>query len=412
MSLNRRQFIKNATIGSAAIIGGTAMLKGSAFAEYPAPAASDVSFVGGSASYAGGRRQMIKDVLKPFQSVIAAGITGKRIIIKPNILGGSGARAALGCTHVDAVRGLIDFLRTVSPNVPITIADASSGSTTAMYDLIGYTALTTEYSGITLMDLNNSTTFPAATRHLWKADLTGTLAVNVSSAFLDQNNYIIDICRPKTHDCMITTALTKNMSMGMPLTSSTAVYSGNSKAAMHTVASGGTGAGEDRALAYNIFQLASQYSPLGFPNFSILDAWEGMEGEGPMFGTSSMQYCAVASADMLAADRLAAKLMGFSDTSIYPQPKPAVTPSYTDMRYLVWMSNAHFGNYDLSKINFIQGTLADLTTFVKNYKLHTHYSNSPYYETAWADTSAAARLGPATILDTQLPSIAIQSPTA
>ena len=48
---------------------GTA-LQNSAFAAYPVAATSDVSFVGGDASYTGGRKQMIKDVVAPFQSVI------------------------------------------------------------------------------------------------------------------------------------------------------------------------------------------------------------------------------------------------------------------------------------------------------------------------------------------------------
>ena len=100
--------------------------------------------------------------------------------------------------------------------------------------------------------------------------------------------------------------------------------------------------------------------------------------------------------DFLAVDRLCAKLMGLSDTAILTQPKPPVTHSYTDPRYLVWMSNAGLGNYDLSKINFINGSLAGLANYIQSYILSTNYSSSPYYETGW---SSDTTLGPQSVLD-------------
>ncbi|NLG16661.1 MAG: hypothetical protein GX556_04945, partial [Fibrobacter sp.] len=58
-------------------------------------------------------------------------------------------------------------------------------------------------------------------------------------------------------------------------------------------------------------------------------------------------------------------------------------PSYTDMRYLVWISNAGFGNYDLDKINFIRGSMEELLPYVKSYTLSTNYTGDPSYETNW-----------------------------
>ena len=118
-----------------------------------------------------------------------------------------------------------------------------------------------------------------------------------------------------------------------------------------------------------------------------------------------MQYCAVAGPDFLAVDRLSAKLMGFSDTPVIHQVSPYTTPSYTDMRALVWMSNSQLGNYDLGKINFRYGTLVNLTTFVKQYQLHDQYTATngvaTSLETTWADSTNMAH-GSTPVLDSQL----------
>ena len=99
---------------------------------------------------------------------------------------------------------------------------------------------------------------------------------------------MISICRPKTHNCMVITGTVKNMCMGMPLTSSSAWQSNNSKTLMHTVgSSNGTVTGEDKALASNIFQNANLFGALGFPDLAILDAWEGEQGQGPVSGIVS-----------------------------------------------------------------------------------------------------------------------------
>jgi uncharacterized protein (DUF362 family) len=377
--------------GAGVLIAGPAVLKSSAFGAYPAPATSDVSFVGSSSS--GTRRQMIIDVLTPFQTQIAAGIAGKNIIIKANCVYNN----VLCATHVDALRGLLDFLRnTIGTTQPIVIADASAYSispgTSQVFTVCGYPALTTEYSGVTLLDLNSTAQMPSATRHIWTVDLAGTQAIAVSTAFLDQNNYVISICRPKTHNGLTMTGTVKNICMAMPLTVDKHYMHGGA-----TVT--GQSTGEDKCLSYNVFQLANLFGPLGLPNLAVLDAWEGMEGQGPVSGTSIMQYCAVAGMDFLAVDRLAAKLMGFSDTATEPMNK--ATPSYTDMRYLVWMSNAGLGNYDLAKINFIHGSLTELTPYIKSYTLNTNYTGTPSYETMWAGGPPTSLLDPSGVRESR-----------
>jgi uncharacterized protein (DUF362 family) len=394
MNLGRRDFLKMSGAGAAMLAAGSGMLKtNSAFAMNPVmnQATSDVSFVGSSSS--GARRQMIADVLAPWASTVTAAISGKTaVIVKPNLVYW-GSAGLVGVTHPDAVRGCIDFIRSISSSIPIIIGECSaSASISTIWSNAGYNALTTEFTGVTLMDLNNTGSMPSVDKHIWNTDFSTTVSIPITSAFVDSNYYVISVTRPKTHNCMVITGVNKNMLMAAPLTS----Y----KQQMHGQIGwySGQHTDEDKCLAWNIYQLGNVIYATGTPGLAVLDAWEGLEGDGPVNGTSIMQYCAVAGIDPLAVDRLCAKLMGLSDTAIDP-PNPA-TPSYTDPRVLVWLSNAGFGNYDLSKINFILGDVTSLTSYVKNYTLAPNYlgtntGDTNHYETRWLYGSNP----PSTILD-------------
>jgi len=57
----------------------------------------------------------------------------------------------------------------------------------------------------------------------------------------------------------------------------------------------------------NLYRLA----PLVYPHISVIDGFVGMEGAGPTRGDPIDLRCAVVSADFVAADSVAAELMGF-----------------------------------------------------------------------------------------------------
>ncbi len=368
MSVGRRDFIKRSATGAAILASGPALLKSSAFALSASRFSekSDVSFVGSSST--GSRKQMILDVLAPWKDTITAGINGKTVVVKPNMVGlGSGSNQLLPATHVDALRGVIDFIRSINTTIPIIVGDIpcnAISNLSSMFNTVKYNALKTEYTGVTLADFDKTNDFPAVERHFWASSLSATSpsTIPVTSVYTDAKYYVISVGKPKTHAAQVMTGVNKNILMSAPRW--------NDKQKMH--------AGGNKGLAYNLFQMANIIYPTGKPHFSVLDAWEGMEGEGPLQGTSVMQYCAVAGTDPLAVDRLCAKLMGFSDTA--NSPINTSSPSYTDIRYLVWISNAGLGNYDLDKINFILGTLSDLEKFVIKYKLSNSYTGNA---TSW-----------------------------
>ena len=390
MTLNRREFLKKTALGTTLAAAGAPMVGNRAFAMTP-PLFQDksgISFVGSAAT--GTRRAMIAGVLEPWRAAVAAGIGGKTILIKVNMVYWNTAIAdpGLSLTHVDAVRGLLDFLRTINAAAPVVIGDCTAnsganGDILRMFARLGYDLLTKEYTGVSLADLN---TLPSTDRPFWTTSFSAssTVAIPVIGAFTDSKYYVISICRPKTHNNVVMTGVNKNILMGAPLHSGTADGVGVvPKQFMHGQNGwfDGMHADENKCLSYNMFQMANVIYATGTPALSILDAWEGMEGDGPTGGTSVMQYCAVSGIDPLAVDRISAKLMGFSDTATEPMNK--ATPSYTDMRVLVWISNAGFGNYDLSKINFIHGSITDVEKYVKQYKMSSLYTGEPSYETNW-----------------------------
>lgn len=403
MGVNRRKVLKQTGVGAAVLIGGSAVAQGTAIAAtrgdgattragvaagqagvvaatpMGSNAVSDVSFVGAPAS--GTRQEMIMDVLEPWRSTVAAGMAGKTVLIKANLVGLAAGRGGtdpgLPVTHVDALRGLIEYLRSIDPAVPIIIGDCGAvANISSTWSKAGYPAVTTEYSDVTLMDLGDPANMPTVDQTIWKPDLSATTTIPISSAFTDPKYYVISICRPKTHDTVVMTATSKNILLAAPLRSATVNGAQvNPKGLMHGRGSGSTGKKRDEAkcLSYNIFQLANVIYPSHAPALCVLDAWEGMQGDGPVSGSSVMQHCAVAGTDSLAVDRLAAVLMGFSDTAT--DPVDVTNPSYTDMRYLTWISNAGFGNYDLEKINFILGSLDELRSRATTYDLHSGYAN-------------------------------------
>ncbi|HON10901.1 MAG TPA: DUF362 domain-containing protein [Chitinispirillaceae bacterium] len=372
MAMNRRDFLKRTGAGTALLIGGSGLIHSRAFSATVSKSqeTSNVSFVGSSQS--GTRKQMILDVLEPWRSAVSSGIQGKTVLIKPNVVTGS----QLAATHVDAIRGLIEFIRSISQSVPIIVGECSTTPDPTWYfNSVGYNSLQHEYSDVTIVNLNNTSNIPSVDCQIWNTDFTTTTTIPISSAFVDDNYYVISICRPKTHNCMVMTGVNKNILMAAPLT--------NIKSQMHGQVGWTSGKNQDenKCLAYNLYQLANIIYAKHRPALNVLDAWEGMQGDGPVSGTSIMQYCAIAGEDPLAVDRLCARLMGFSDTPTEPMDKN--TPSYTDMRYLVWISNAGFGNYDINKINFIHGSLAELDQYKQNYILSSNYTGDPSYETNW-----------------------------
>lgn len=272
----------------------------------------------------------------------------ERILVKPNIIS---VTKPLAITHIDALRALLDFLceRT---SCQIAIGEGSgtgAPDTMTAFSYLGYFSLKDQYN-VQFVDLNTDEEAPVEILDSELKPLTVRLARSVVDA-----HYRISICPPKTHDCVIITAALKNMLMGSlrrkenALTAKLSLIahlirlktpaasfwgrlagrwverSGNDKLKMHQ---------SYPALNLNLYKLARIIPP----HLSVIDGFEGMEGDGPTNGEKVALGLAWASTDFVACDSVTARIMGFDPSQI---------------GYLSYCYQKGLGEGDLSKIEIV-----------------------------------------------------------
>ena len=265
------------------------------------------------------RREIVYQALKKIEDEVLASIGDKKILIKPNFVV---TTRQLAATHVDAVRGILDFL-TPHHKQPILIGEStiSREGTFHGYQNYGYLPLENEYN-VKLIDLNAQSW---QYRYVFGEGHRPT-PIRIISTFLDPNLYIISAAKMKTHDRVVTTLSLKNILLGSPLNDGKT----NDKRLMHSMYNFSPQA----VLNYNMFHLAQEV----YPDLGVIDGFEAMEGDGPVGGTPVDARLAMASLDPLALDTLATRLMGFDPTRIM---------------YLASMAEAGMGQGDLSKVEVL-----------------------------------------------------------
>ena len=323
---HRRNFLKGSLLLSTGLLLNqrSSARASEAPATSIAPKRSKVSFATGT-----DRREMMNQVLTPFKDVIAEGIKGKQILIKPNFVTTNNQLCA---THVDAVRGVLDFLKPMHSGKIIIGESPAGGGAMPGFENYGYMPLQNEY-GVTFADFNSqSSTQPAwiLDRNLYPTE------IQLISQFVDPNNYIISITRLKTHNTVVATMGLKNIVMGAPINSAAS----SSKRLMHGASS--------RWLHYNMFLVAQKT----MPHLNIIESVEGMEGNGPISGTPVEHGVALAGTDTLAVDSIGAQLM---DVPL------------EDIGYLNFCANAGLGIIDREKIDIIGDKKPQ--EYVKKYQL-------------------------------------------
>jgi len=325
-----------------------------------------------------------------FKNQIAAAIGNKRVVIKPNFVWYG---APLSCTNPSFTDGILEFLKSIGKRDVVIAESSAQGNIMAGYDAIGYLYLPRKYS-VKLMDLNQE---GFASVQIWKygssqysgANSPNTLqTIRVSKMLLNPNNFIISAAPLKTHNTVLATMATKCIGMGAPV-----IDIGNSwaqpgnrgdKSSMHGPAGAPSGTGSNSTYDYQVLNdnVCRLVGVLGIrPNFALIDAYQGMEGNGPVSGTAipTPQQVAVASQDFLAADRVGLELMGPTGGSNvkvqlntmggYSMPYPAC------LNYL-WQLGV--GEWDYRKIQVIGEQVA-------NHNSHAYTANP--YQTAGYETA-------------------------
>ncbi len=261
----------------------------------------------------------------------------KYVVIKPNDVS---ATNQLASTHLDALRGIIDYLSERFKGT-VVIAESSAAETLQAYENFNYNRLVSEYPQhkIELVDLNQEAKYQMLA--LLDADLHPT-PVRLAARLFDPDAFVICSAMMKTHNALIATLSVKNMVLGAPLHQAPGETSRwNDKRKFHVGL---------RQMHYNVMMTAQKMQP--YWGATLIDGFEGMEGNGPSSGTPVNSKIAIASTDYIAADRIGIEAMG-------------IDPEW--MGYLKYCGQIGLGQYDLSKIDILGASLTDVK---KSYRMH------------------------------------------
>jgi len=290
------------------------------------------------------RRQNVHDALMGIDHEVRPALKRKKyVLIKPNLTSFTNQLAA---THVDAIRGILDYL---APRFkgPVVIAESAGGNAQRGYDNFKYTTLAKEFPSlkVSLVDFDEEALFVPL--GIITYDVHPQM-IRVAKRLFDPDVFVISSCIQKTHDGVVMTAAVKNMAMGGILRSGkkeTTKWTDKQK--MHVGA---------HQMNYNLMLVASKMAPHW--GAAVVDGYEGMEGQGPTAGTPVPHRIAVASTDFVAADRVATELMG-------------IDPKWVG--YLQYCEEFGIGNYDIGKIDVRGETIASLK---RTYRLNSSTERS------------------------------------
>ncbi|MCX6357591.1 MAG: DUF362 domain-containing protein [Candidatus Aureabacteria bacterium] len=285
------------------------------------------------------RRRNVRRALELIQDDLASLRAARRILIKPNLTATGIAHAN---THADCVRGVLDFCAGYLNDFNakrFTILEGSGSayyehcSTRDVFTRFGYDDLAREYPNLALCTIEECIDFIDVPVR----SIAGPERVGLASA-IRHFDYRISLNLPKTHNYAIATLGIKNM-MGLLRQCDKSLIHGlrtpsapQAKTVFSYIPTAWIAWTRRRApwlvntlfthsvaylravqvIHHNVVAVARE----AWPDLVVLDAWEGMEGDGPVDGRRVELRAAVASADALKADGVGARLMGFAPEEI------------------------------------------------------------------------------------------------
>jgi len=352
---NRRQFLKTGlATGAGALFGarfaGAAGGPG-ATPERPvapgSPAATSAAPSKVALTNGDNRTDNVFRALKSLEKEIAQSIGNRRVVIKPNNVSSTYQLAA---THAEALAGILEFLKSIGKLDNAIIAESALGRTLEAFQNFGYTTLGDKYK-VKLVDLDQE---KFQTIMAFNQSDAKPHPVRVSSILANQeDNFIVSACMLKTHNFAVATMSIKNIILGSAL--KLASPNGGGGGGGRGFGGGGFG-GSDKPIlhgggSHGININLAMLAPMLHPSLSVIDGFEGMEGNGPINGTAVDHRVCVVSTDYLAADTVGATLMGIDPANI---------------GYLTYLASAKVGESDLSKMEILGEPVAKLA---KKYQL-------------------------------------------
>jgi uncharacterized protein (DUF362 family) len=327
-----------------------------------------------------------QNVLRALEAIEKDIRLGERIVIKPNLVS---ITRQLAATHADALRAVLEFIRARSSREVVIAEGSASSDTLAGFERYGFCELAERY-GARLVDLNRDrwTEVEAADRDFqpMRLRIARTIA---------ESDCRISLAPMKTHDTVIVTLSLKNMVMGSLIREHRDVGAAGERflhglghwirprdplfprffgwVVRKVLRSDKMLIHQSYASANYCLYIIARAIPV---HVAVLDGFTGMEGRGPTRGDPVDLRLAIASSDFIAADCVAARVMGFD-----PE----------DVGYLHYAASGGLGNGGLDKIEVLGARLEDC---VRPFKPHPGYERQRQWRRA-APPRAAAGIAPA-----------------
>ncbi len=241
-----------------------------------------------------------------------------RTLVKVNLVD---HERQLACTHVDAVRGLLDVLKIYTPG-QILIGDAGYRGTIAAWQRFGYENLLREYNNVELVDLNDDDVIDG-----WTLRRDGARNPIRRSKLAHDVDLKISLAPMKVDATTGASLSVQNWAVGTWVVPSRVSATGRVWARWPWLDEEGPTA-HHRSIAALYKQLPC--------DVAVVDGILAMEGEGPVRGTAVSSEVVLAGMDPLAVDAVGATLMGFDPGHI---------------GYLHFAHEEGLGSINMSRIN-------------------------------------------------------------
>ncbi len=325
--ITRRDFIK----GMAGVLASTNTFGGKVYSLDDTIKKPKVALVIGE-----NRRENIRKALELIHEDMASKIKGK-VMLKPNL---TSIDRQIASTHADAIRGTLDFVKEFSPASMVVAEGAGlTHDTFEAYRNFNYLPLEKEYP-VSLVDLHKEKDLTPIKVLLTSMEESDIGMINL----VMEQDCSISIAIPKTHETAIVTNCLKNM-MGCILQEDRQKMHGYAPNAPYDFSK------SVKVMHENLIRMARVVAP----HISVIDGLIGMEGNGPIGGDGVAMNFALASTDFVAADAVAAKIMGFEPLEI---------------GYIYYGDKLGLGVGDMAKIQIVG---ADIKSVIKKVTPHPNY---------------------------------------
>lgn len=244
------------------------------------------------------RRRAVRDAVDAFGKQLREKIKeNSHIFIKPDI---QHFDLQLSSTHPDALRGLLDSLRSFT-SVPIIIGDASNYGTHEAWKRLGFLELLDEYPDISFIDLQEEPIIEC------EIERAGVVTIVRRTKYLKTCDVTISLSSLKTHADYAVALSVASFAEGTWIVPPRQTPHGKQFSRAPWLHAQG-----DRGMHELIAGLHAQFPP----TFVVIDGALGMEGNGPLYGNPVPVGVALAGMDAVAVDAVATIIMGLDPQEI------------------------------------------------------------------------------------------------